>query len=178
MLGHCDHDGDNKAGYMGHGCLHMPFPFKPVLYRYGWGTDGSKGKKGRKPKNPYVGKIKTIVGESEDGKAFEYQGDALKEFKNITQAEDGEVVLDVLSYNGTLGVAWKVDSKDGLLKIYTPWLMDSGKWTVSATHLTPDCKIEFDYKGGRYPTREAALDAVWKAAEDHKKKLNEFIAAA
>ena len=84
-------------------------------------------------------------------------------------------MLDVLSYNGTLGVAWKVDSKDGLLKLYTPWQMDSGKWTVSASHLTPDCEIEFDYKGGRYPTREAALNAVWKAAEDHKKKLNEFV---
>ena len=172
VLGPCHHE--DGGGFLHGKCFHVPFPVMPVLRRYGWTTSAKKAKKNAKTyKNPYAKGMKTIVAEAEPERV-EYSGEALKALERITGGA-GAAYGGVLYYNPDLKAAWRF-AEDGELKIYKPVMPDGASyWTVYATRLTPEGNIEFEYKAGRYPTEQAAAEAVWKAAEQHKAKLQESL---
>ena len=167
---------EKGEGCLGKGDFHVPFPVMPCLFRYPCCNGGSKNKKkkGKKTvsvKNPYVKGMKTIVAEDGNGTVV-YTGDAKAEYDRIT-GEQAEVFTGVLYYNDKYKLAWMV-REDGVLHLYKP--MDTGSfWTVYATTLTEDGMILLDYKAGKYQTEQQALDAVYKAAQAHRKALEECI---
>jgi hypothetical protein len=151
----------------------------PCLFRWpsNW-VGGSKSakknkkiKKDQSVKNPYVKGMKTIIAE-EDNNVMRYVGQAKEEFDRIVGSSN-YAYTGVLNYNSMYKVAWMI-RENGVLHLYKP--MNTGSfWTVYATHLTEDGMIMLDYKAGKYQTERAALDAVYKAAKDHEKKLQECL---
>ena len=168
---------EKGEGCLGKGDFHVPFPVMPCLFRYPCCNGGSKNKKkkGKKTvsvKNPYVKGMKTIIAEDGNGTVV-YAGNAKEEYDKVTGGQEN-VFTGVLYYNDLYKLAWMV-REDGVLHIYKP--MNTGSfWTVYATVLTEDGMIKLDYKAGKYPTEQQALDAVYKAAQAHKKALEECIA--
>ena len=80
----------------------------------------------------------------------------------------------MLNYNRRLRLAWTIDGEDGLLHAFKP-LEDDGKWIVAETKLNPDGGLELVRKYGPYGSENQALDAVWKEALAHQKKLDEML---
>lgn len=167
---------ESGDGYMGPGDFHVPFPVMPCLFRWpnNWiGGSQKKRKKGKKTvsaKNPYAKGMKTIV--AEDDNIVHYTGAAKEEFDKIVGPAN-HAYTGVLNYNDTWKLAWMI-REDGVLHFYKPY--DTGSfWTVYATHLTEDGMIMLDYKAGKYPTETDALNAVYKAAKEHEKKLQECL---
>lgn len=126
-----------------------------MISRYGWSCGRGKKKKkkyanGLDYDNPYVGKIKTIVGET-DGQvpAEYYDGSALKEFEMVV-AEQDPVFADVLYFNRTLELAWSVQD-NGILIMYKPMPNETGDvWNICKTRLTKSGMISFLDKTGPY----------------------------
>lgn len=172
-----DGSAEGGSGCMGPGDFHVPFPAMPCLFRWPANCVGGsqkkrkKGKKTVSAKNPYVKGMKTIVAE-DDENVVKYVGQAKEEFDKIV-GPAGCAYTGVLNYNDQYRLAWMIRD-DGVLHFYKP--MDAGSyWTVYATHLDEDGSVVFDYKAGRYPTEQAALDAVYRAAKEHEKKLRECL---
>ena len=168
---------ENGGGCMGKDDFHVPFPVMPCLFRWpnNWiGGSKKKRKRGKKTvstKNPYVKGMKTIIAE-EDENVVKYVGPAKEEFDKVV-GQSSYAYTDVLNYNHTWNVAWLI-KPNGVLCLYKP--MKIGQvYTVYASHLLEDGRIMLDYKGGKYPTEEQAYDAIYKAAQDHKKKLQECL---
>ena len=167
---------ENGDGCMGKDDFHVPFPVMPCLFRWpaNWvGGSQKKRKKGKKTvavKNPYVKGMKTIV--AEDDNVFHYTGAAKEEFDKIVGPAN-HAYTGVLNYNDVWKLAWMI-REDGVLHLYKPYDVGSF-WTVFATHLTEDGMIMLDYKAWKYPTETAALNAIYKAAKEHEKKLQECL---
>ena len=167
---------EGGSGCMGPGDFHVPFPVMPCLFRWpaNWvGGSQKKRKKGKKTvavKNPYAKGMKTIV--AEDDNIVHYTGVAKEEFDKIVGPAN-HAYTGVLNYNDVWKLAWMI-REDGVLHFYKPYDVGSF-WTVFATHLTEDGMIMFDYKAGKYPTENAALNAIYKAAKEHEKKLQECL---
>ena len=167
---------EKGEGCLGKGDFHVPFPVMPCLFRYPCCNGGSKNKKkkGKRTvsvKNPYVAGMKTIIAEDGNG-TIVYTGDAKREYDKIT-GDQPNIFTGVLYYNDRWRLAWMA-REDGVLHFYKPY--DTGSfWTVYATHLAEDGMIIFDYKAGKYQTEQRALDAVYKAAQAHKKALEEHL---
>lgn len=175
-----DGSSESGCGFMGKGDFHVPFPVMPCLFRWGAsacnGGGSKKRKKGKRPAadgNPYAKGLKVIVAEDE-ADVKKYVGPAKEQFDKVVQGAP-EAYVGVLNYNAPLRLAWMIRD-DGILRMYKP--MDAGPfWTIYATTLEDDGTIMLDYKAGKYPTEQAALDAVYKAAKAHEKKLGECLAA-
>lgn len=125
-------------------------------------------------KNPYVGKIKTIIGETET-EPFVYTGEAAKYFNEITGGVQ-EVFSDVLNYNDRMHMAWKVNSETGYVQTYKPIDKD-GIWSIATCTLLPDAMIQFENRAGRFASEREALERIYKAYAEHKRKLQEALDA-
>jgi len=181
---------ENGKGSMGPGDFHVPFPVMPCLVRWPTNWLGGNAKKRRKknmPKaatgsNPYAKGMKTIVAEDEDSvQVFEYQGFARQKFEEITQDVDN-VFTGVLTFNRRMRLAWLINDK-GFMEFYKPirdWdekthePIPGGKWRIYHTRLDRNGEIELlDISDMEYGTEDAALNAVFKAVQEHRQKLTE-----
>lgn len=177
VLGGCDHS--SGQGYMGAGCFHVPFPAMPMLSRYGWPAGKTKKKKkyknGLNYDNPYVGKIKTIVGENEPFVVNDehYLGSAKKEFEMVV-AEQNPIYSGVLYFNRDLSLAWLVQ-KNGILVMFKPIPDSHGRFTIYKTYLHSTGNIALIDKIGSYGTENEALTEIWHMSQKHQDLLMEFL---
>jgi hypothetical protein len=196
IIDECDGGGDIGGGISsgdvlgpdgnfedGNGCLgkddfHVPFPVMPCLFRWptNWVSKNKKKKKTVKKtkistaNNPYVKGMKTIIAENDN--VIYYTGLAKEEFNKITGSPN-YAYTGVLNYNDTWHVAWMI-REDGILHMYKP--INVGQfWTIYATSLLEDGMVMLDYKAGKYSTENAAIDAIYRAAKQHEKKLEEHL---
>jgi hypothetical protein len=169
---------ENGNGCLGKDDFHIPFPVMPCLFRWKSNELGSnkkrKNKKNKKSstiKNPYIKGMKIIIAEDETN-IVHYIGTAKEEFDKIV-GSNNFTFTNVLRYNDQLKLAWMI-REDGTLHMYKPF--NTGNfWTIYATSLLEDGMIMLDYKAGRYPNEQTALDAIYKAAKVHEQKLQECL---
>lgn len=73
-------------------------------------------------------------------------------------------------------MAWKVNSETGYIQTYKPISKD-GIWSIVTCTLLPDAIVQFENKAGRFASEREALERIYKAYAEHKRKLQEALDA-